>query len=98
MQGATYIVICNGNVVKSSSWASGVPIVQDIDGLNLGTYNFTITVRDGLGNSATDEVNVSVTPMVLIILLVVVGVAAIVVVSIIIRMQSRRSKNLAKNV
>jgi hypothetical protein len=88
-QNPTYEVALNGTVVNSSTWSSGVPIVQNVDGLNLGSYNYTITVSDGLGNSASDEVDVTVTPFLLIILIAVVGVAAIVAVIIVIRLRVR---------
>ena len=57
----SYIVYQNESPVASGSWASGSPILQLIDGLLAGSYNFTIVVLNGLGGIATDQVWVIVT-------------------------------------
>jgi len=41
-------------------WTSGTPITINVDGLFLGEYNFTIIVKDGLGEQTQDQVNVTV--------------------------------------
>jgi len=51
----------NGTVLFSGSWTSGTAIVLHVDGLDAGTYEFTITVYDIGSNSASDTVLVTVT-------------------------------------
>jgi hypothetical protein len=46
-------------VVQSSSWISGTTTIN-IDGLSLGTYNYTIILNDTTGNSVIDTVWVTV--------------------------------------
>lgn len=54
-----YSVYKNGTIYQSGSWSGG-SIFVDIDGLPLGTYNFTLEVRDLDGHTARDEVIVTV--------------------------------------
>jgi sugar lactone lactonase YvrE len=58
------IIYRNGTQVKSQSWTSGQTIVLNINGLEIGYYNFTIFVFDGYGASANDTVFVRVNPYV----------------------------------
>ncbi|NMC04989.1 MAG: hypothetical protein GYA24_07255 [Candidatus Lokiarchaeota archaeon] len=58
----TYIVYRNGTSIASGTWTSGTAVVLNVDGLLLGTYNFTIIAADGLGASARDFVLVTVVP------------------------------------
>ena len=48
-------------VVDSGTW-SGSRILFSLDGLSVGNYNFTLTVYDGAGHSASDSVGVKVYP------------------------------------
>ena len=57
---STYIIKRNGTQIGSGSWSSGVQISQNIDGLVKNTYNFTITVTDSSGNTASDSIFVTV--------------------------------------
>lgn len=59
---SSYEIAKNGTVVKSSKWSGG-RIVFDIDGYPVGSYDFTITVYDRSGNSATDSVALTVLPV-----------------------------------
>jgi parallel beta-helix repeat protein len=55
----SYRIYRNGSLVEDASW-DGSTIEQSIDGLSLGTYNFTISVVDTSSNVVTDSVIVSV--------------------------------------
>ncbi|MHA1906299.1 MAG: right-handed parallel beta-helix repeat-containing protein [Candidatus Thorarchaeota archaeon] len=54
-----YELSMNGSVVLTEDW-SGSRIVVDLTGLEVGTYYFGVTVYDGSGRSASDEVRVTV--------------------------------------
>ncbi|MFX0113034.1 MAG: hypothetical protein ACFFB3_00650 [Candidatus Hodarchaeota archaeon] len=56
----SYTIYQNGTSVDSGSW-DGSYIEISIDGLALGTYNYTLVIIDGGGNSASDTVIVTVT-------------------------------------
>ncbi len=56
---STYTVFRNGTQTESDSWTSG-SIVINIDGLNIATYNFTISVLDTSLNEAIDTVLVRI--------------------------------------
>ena len=57
----SYEVFKNGTTIMDGKWNSTKEtITVDIDGLSLGTYNYTIKVSDTGGNSVTDEVLVAV--------------------------------------
>ncbi len=60
---ASYQVVFNGSVVGSGSWG-GARIIFNVDGLAPGTYEYTVTVYDMSGNSATSSANVTVLPFV----------------------------------
>jgi len=51
----------DGVVVEEGYWDSGVAISIDVDGLSVGDYTYVCTVNDTGGNSASDEVTVTVT-------------------------------------
>jgi hypothetical protein len=55
-----YILYQNKVSINSSSWISGISITEDIDGLPLGVYNYTIAFSDTSGNLITDQVWVTV--------------------------------------
>lgn len=56
----TCTILRNGTQVISSSWNSNQPVSFNIDGLDPGTYNFTIIASDGLGGSTQDSVLITV--------------------------------------
>ncbi|XOB42778.1 MAG: NosD domain-containing protein [Candidatus Nealsonbacteria bacterium] len=56
----TYTIYRNDIEITSGVWTSGIPITINVDGLLSGSYDYTIVVRDLLGNSATDTVIVTV--------------------------------------
>jgi len=56
----TYIVYKDDVEIASGTWTSGVPITVNVDGLNIGSYNYTIIVVDTSSNSARDTVIVTV--------------------------------------
>ncbi len=57
---ATYQVLENGSVFESDTWDGG-NIVISLDGLEVGTYNYTCTVYDREGRLTSDTVIVTVT-------------------------------------
>ncbi|MDF1538860.1 MAG: hypothetical protein P1Q69_08155 [Candidatus Thorarchaeota archaeon] len=58
-----YEVAMNGSVLTTEDW-SGSRIALSLDGLDSGTYNFEITVHDGVGLAASDIVVVTIIPIV----------------------------------
>jgi hypothetical protein len=48
------------DISNSTDWDVDLPIIIDIDGLEIGTYNFTILVIDQAGDSINDTVFVEV--------------------------------------
>jgi len=57
---AGYRIYRNGTVVMSGEWTDSVSL--NVDYLMVGTYNFTLVVWDGSGNTAADTVIVTVVP------------------------------------
>jgi peptide/nickel transport system substrate-binding protein len=58
---AFYILYCDGLPIKSEPCNSSYEVIPvTVDGLSLGTHNFTIIVTDGSANTATDTVLVTV--------------------------------------
>ncbi len=90
---ASYEIESDGSVVSSGPWA-GARIIFSLDGLDVGSHSFEVTVYDQSGNSATDVVEVTVlalptaeeedvVPMdPMLLLLVLGGIAAVIVVAI----------------
>ncbi len=80
-----YTVYQNGISTVNGSWVSGVAVVMNVDGLAIGSYNFTIIARDGYGASSADSVFVTVTsqpslatpgyPIVGVLTCLVIGIA-----------------------
>jgi len=59
----TYIIYCNGTDIKSDDCNHDPPIITWlVDGLAVGSYNYTIRVDDHLGGIGYDEVLVIVLP------------------------------------
>jgi len=57
----TYEVSMNGSIIQSDTWVSK-SISITVDGLDIGTYLFSIVVTDKGGNQASDDVIVRVKP------------------------------------
>ncbi|MBA7526715.1 hypothetical protein ES705_18884 [subsurface metagenome] len=57
----TYTVLLDGEFYEDGIWISGVPVEIDVDGLFLGSYQFSIEFYDTYANYAVDNVNVVVT-------------------------------------
>ncbi|MHA2101402.1 MAG: hypothetical protein ACW99A_22320, partial [Candidatus Kariarchaeaceae archaeon] len=57
---ADYNLTRNGEVVKYTNWTSGLDIIIDIDGLEAGTYNFSIYVIDLSENNLTHWIVIEV--------------------------------------
>ncbi len=57
---ANYTVYRNGTAILMGSWTSGIPVDINVDGLAVGSYNYTIVATDGLGSSVRDTVLVNV--------------------------------------
>jgi hypothetical protein len=59
----SYEIFRNGTLVASGDWnTTGEDIAIIVDGLAIGTYNYTIVIYDMAGNSANDTVIVQVLP------------------------------------
>ncbi|RMG22463.1 MAG: hypothetical protein D6732_25785 [Methanobacteriota archaeon] len=59
--GGTFELSQNGTKVLSGEWQFGQKISPDFSSLEVGTYEFSITVTDAKGNSATDTAVLTVT-------------------------------------
>ena len=57
---ATYDLYFSGYQIDTGEWDSGVPITISVDGLSIGTHNYTIVVSDYWGFITSDQVNVIV--------------------------------------
>jgi phosphatidylserine/phosphatidylglycerophosphate/cardiolipin synthase-like enzyme len=73
-----YTITRNGTEVANEAW-DGSSITFNVDGLDLGTHIFEITVYDESANSASDTVLVTVNPTVpqILIFIVIGAIAAI---------------------
>ncbi|MCF2138357.1 MAG: ABC transporter substrate-binding protein [Candidatus Thorarchaeota archaeon] len=58
---SNYTLYRNGVAINSGTW-NGEPIVVNVDGLNVGVYNYTLIIWDLNGNYAKDTVFVTVVP------------------------------------
>ncbi|MHA2308960.1 MAG: hypothetical protein ACXABJ_06765, partial [Candidatus Heimdallarchaeaceae archaeon] len=56
-----YTIYKNTTWILNNSWDSNIPISYDIDGLEVGVYNFVLFAYDGWGNQVADNVKVTVT-------------------------------------
>ncbi|MHA1894744.1 MAG: hypothetical protein ACTSX4_09595 [Candidatus Helarchaeota archaeon] len=57
----TYTIKRNGSEINSSNWEAVSPIIEDIDGLQLGLHSFTCEVNDTFGNLNSHLILVNVT-------------------------------------
>ena len=55
-----YIVYIDSIKQNESNWFNNTPIIIDVDGLNVGIYNYTIVIFDDFTNSISDTVLVTV--------------------------------------
>ncbi|MCH8906308.1 MAG: hypothetical protein IH840_04385 [Candidatus Heimdallarchaeota archaeon] len=55
-----YTVFLDGLQIEQGLWSDGELITFNTDGLSIGTYNYSILVSDGSGNTAQDTIFVSV--------------------------------------
>ncbi|UCD00539.1 MAG: hypothetical protein JSV23_06495 [Promethearchaeota archaeon] len=55
-----YIVYKDGIQIASDNWASGIPIIINVDGLSIGSYTYNFTIFDAYDNFAIDTVIVNV--------------------------------------
>nr|MDO8115055.1 BspA family leucine-rich repeat surface protein [Candidatus Sigynarchaeota archaeon] len=56
----SYTVYRNGTSIDNGTWTEGSIITINIDGLAIGSYNFTIVASDGYDSNGTDTVIVTV--------------------------------------
>ncbi|MFX0086127.1 MAG: hypothetical protein ACFFAU_10645, partial [Candidatus Hodarchaeota archaeon] len=56
----TYVVYKNGTLNQTGYWTSGSPITIKVDGLPVGSYNYTIVFKDLDNNSVINTVYVNV--------------------------------------
>jgi parallel beta-helix repeat protein len=61
---SSYEVYRNETLVNSGQW-NGSEIIVNVDGLDIGTYNYSIIVTDTSGQCASDRVIVSVIPVII---------------------------------
>jgi parallel beta-helix repeat protein len=94
-------VAYNSSILVEGSWG-GARILVNVDGLDVGSHEFTITVYDGSGNSISDSVTVTVLPAgdggaavpldLGAVMLIVAGVAAVAVVVVVIWMLRKQGR------
>ncbi len=87
---ASYQVLLDNTVLLSGHWNStSENIIVNVDGHEVGEYNYTIIVSDVAGNTASDEVIVTVQApeifgnLVIIAAILVAGVAVAIVVAVV---------------
>ncbi|MFQ5833436.1 MAG: hypothetical protein ACE5H4_12075 [Candidatus Thorarchaeota archaeon] len=88
---ASYQILLDGSILRSGTWNSTAEnIVEVVDGHAVGEYNYTIVVADVRGNTAVDEVTVTVLPPPFDPLIAVIAIAAAGVVLMIVAVAIRR--------
>jgi hypothetical protein len=60
VEAGTYRIFKDSTEITTTSFKPGEMITHPIDGLTIGTYQYTIEVTDNFGNYAQDSVNVQV--------------------------------------
>ncbi len=90
-----YEIYVDGILEDSGSWTSGAAITESLDGLAVGTYNYTIVLIDIAANTVTDQVIVTVQagglPSFITdnLLYIAIGVGAILIVGAVVCMRRR---------
>ncbi len=101
---SNYVVLQNGTPYTTGKLDStSDEIVVDVDGLEVGTYNFTVVVYDKSGNTVSDSVLVTVTPTgtdttlpppvdgpLVITIVITIGSIIVIIVVIILFIKSKR--------
>lgn len=92
---ASYEISIDGTVVRSGSWNSSSEVILiSVDGLDSGTYSYTLVVTDEHGLSSSDTVIVTVSEpldpippidMTIVIIIIMGGVVVIIIVAIVLR-------------
>jgi hypothetical protein len=86
---SSYEILIDGILTRSGLWnITNEAITIVVDGLAVGDYNFTLVVQDIRGNSASDEVMVTVqapTVLPLVLISVVVGAGILIVLAVVCR-------------
>lgn len=100
----SYVLYLDGDVVNEGDWTENPEeLIFNIDGLEVGTYNYTLVIFDESGNSASDTVMVTVEPdttggpdlgdiMLIFQFIIVVGSGVVIIVFIILIIRARRGK------
>ncbi|MHA1781228.1 MAG: Ig-like domain-containing protein [Candidatus Thorarchaeota archaeon] len=63
LHAANYTVYLDGDVLAQGLWTDSEAISVSIDGLAHGTHTLSIELEDGAGNTVSDDVVVTVTPV-----------------------------------
>ncbi|MCF2137529.1 MAG: Ig-like domain-containing protein [Candidatus Thorarchaeota archaeon] len=63
LHAANYTVYLDGDVLAQGLWTDSEAISVSIDGLAQGTHTLSIELEDGAGNTVSDDLVVTVTPM-----------------------------------
>jgi len=92
---ASYEISIDGTVVRSGPWNSSSEVISvSVDGLDSGTYSYTLVVTDEHGLSSSDTVIVTVSEppapippidMTIIIIIIAGGVVVVIIVAVVIR-------------
>lgn len=87
----SYQILLDGSILRSGTWNSTTEsIVAVVDGHAVGEYNYTVIVADVRGNTAVDEVMVTVVPPPFDPMIAVIAIAAAGVVIVIVAVAIRR--------
>ncbi len=95
----TYTIYCDGTLIATGSWTSGIPVTISVDGLARGMYNYTIVVTDGLNGSAQDTVIIPVeADITLVIAGIVIGIITAIIGVITIRSKHKAIANRVRSI
>jgi ABC-type transport system substrate-binding protein len=96
----TYTIYRDGDLIQpSTTWTSGVAITINVDGLSTGTYDYSITAIDGLGESYQDTVTITVTlsppptfpPELIIVIGLIIGIIGIISIISYVRIKKKKT-------